>query len=1080
MATDDETISQSQIHSFDVTTSVVDKNMNDSLEKAAFGRKHLRRRSSLFFRNTEVNDIIPEDISKFDCHSNNNEKTPEEKAITSESKRRTSMHLRKSVYRTRSKAAIRNYMITCEPPPVSLKPILLSAAQKTARRITMRAKGWNKHKRVHFHSVLNIHDITPRSGKIPGVVKMPDSPPIVKESAISKIAGESMEHCIPITQPAILQDATTNTFRNEAVRFLPVMSKTFQCHPEMEKIEECQKTRDDKSNSEPVDVTDICLSPLFFGVFFKDDHASQPKQKEVDNCKDDHASQPEHKEVDNCMNTKKAVDQSEVSNMSEVSAATKRTKRHVEETAVMWVRGDRLRSLSIGTKEDLNENKENTNLNVANGKESDDVQWCNNACTGLEPLSSSLLAVPRAGPKAKVKKWLQDIPNYWNPLLDGEDTLILEQQEEITESTVQSDNVLMDKQSSRRRSFGGLPKKQEKGNKCRRRSLLLQEATSLNDLPTSNRRQTIIVGEMKENLYEKNTDEMNDDVILLNDQELNSTSRKSLTFCKKMRVRNRWTMCKSETATNISPICNAQLTDTKTNCIPAKHEKTPVLMDEMDFAPFPSISNVGYAEIAPVHYDLPCGLRGHQVPKMVSDNNNIFQMSLWRKSFDEDRSLKQKVAVADSRILLRPKRKKSKHGRWKLLTEELKQNTWSEALRPVETDELIIDGSTVRKLCDWINIWKGRLQKSRNHKKDIRVTSHYKRRDSDSFDSFGSDEEGEQLCNTAIIYGHCGSGKTSLVYAVSKRYEMHVLEIASNEKRNGLQLKCKLQGATHSHKFSMSTMVNQVYFQNEKNKGEMVEDSIILVDDCDVIYDKHDDGFWPALRTLCKVAHIPVIIVCEDISFVRRQLGFEAPVLIFSLIRPEIQTVSSYLQELCAALNISVCPDLCCALAEQYNGDLRACINQLQFYSGEDSNNSLGMLMERLKSREQIEFETLPKKCYPIPYNVILRYDHSYEPGAVLSSTDREEEDLHSVEKNDTHIAVKVTRSALPAIEYFPLSDVILDYIPYLCIMNRASRAKMPASRRAQHYFDELHDDSQIDSSGTLKNALTQYCLLTY
>lgn len=51
----------------------------------------------------------------------------------------------------------------------------------------MRAKGWNKHKHVRFHSVLNIHDITPRSGKIPGIVKMPDSPPIVKESAISEV-----------------------------------------------------------------------------------------------------------------------------------------------------------------------------------------------------------------------------------------------------------------------------------------------------------------------------------------------------------------------------------------------------------------------------------------------------------------------------------------------------------------------------------------------------------------------------------------------------------------------------------------------------------------------------------------------------------------------------------------------------------------------------------------------------------------------------------------------------------------------------------------------------------------------------
>ncbi|KAL3989675.1 hypothetical protein ACH3XW_28635 [Acanthocheilonema viteae] len=1079
MATDEDIISkQSQIHSFNDTTSLVDKNINDSLEKASFGRRHLRRRSSLFFKNTEANDIVPDDVSKFDCHSNDNEKTLEEEIVKSQSKRRSSVHLRKSICRARSKTLVRKFKITYESPPVSLKPILRSAAHKAARRITMRAKGWNKHKHVRFHSVLSIHDITPRSGKIPGVVKMPDSPPIVKDSAQKKkTASDSMQCDMPVTQPAVLQDTTTNISQNEAVRFLPAVSETFQCHSEMEKaVEECPETKNDESSSGPIDIID------------SDDHESQPKEKEVDNC----------------ISAKEEVDHSE-SNISEVRTTMKRTKRHMEETAVMWVRGDRLRSLSVMKEKDINENKENTNLNMAYDKETDSVQQCNKACIGVE--HSSLLVVPRTGPKAKVKKWLQEIPNQWDHLVDREDPLVWDQQQEMAgESTVQRDIVLVGKQSSRRRSFAGLSKKQEKENKCRRKSMLLQKA--VNELPASNRRQTIIVGEMSGSLCEEtsacpiftgvenpcgsqcstsatfcsqNNDEMDDDVILLNDQKLNSTSRKSLTFFKKkVCVGNtRQTVTnKSDAAMNISPVCSGRLTDAVTNCIP-KHEKKRVLMDEVDFAPFPSISNVGYAEISPVYYDLPCGLRGYQISEMISCNNNMFQMPFRRKNFDENRELKQKVAVVDSRILLKSKssRKKwSKHERWKSLTEELQQNIWSEALRPVETGELIIDGPTVRKLCDWINIWKERLQKSRNHKKDVKVTNRRERSDSDSFDSFGSDEEREQLCNTAIIYGHCGSGKTSLVYAASKRYEMRVLEIASNEKRNGLQLKCKLQGATHSHKFSMPTMVNQMFFRDGKNEGEIAEDSIILVDDCDVIYDKHDEGFWPALRALCKVAHTPVIIVCEDISFVRKQLGFEVPVLIFSLIRPEVQAVSLHLQKLCAALNISVCSDVCSALAKQYNGDLRACINQLQFYAGEDSNNSLGMLMEQLKSEEQIEFEALPKKCHSISYNVILRCDHSYEPGTVLSSTDREEEDLHPVEKNDMHIAVKVTRSVLPAIEYFPLSDVILDYLPYLCIMNRASsRAKMSASRRAQHYFDELHGDLQIDSSGTLKNILTQY-----
>uniref|UniRef100_A0A0R3S4U5 ATPase_AAA_core domain-containing protein n=1 Tax=Elaeophora elaphi TaxID=1147741 RepID=A0A0R3S4U5_9BILA len=1163
MATNEEAVSeQSQMHLFNDTSTFVGKNiisdkMNDSLEKAAFGSKHLRRRSSLFFKNilpmrqmTEVNDAVPDDISNFDCHSNSYEKALEEKVVTSDSKRRTSVRLQKPVYRTRSKAAMRKFEVICESPPLSLKPILLSAVNKAARRITMKAKGWNKHRRVHFHSVLNIRDITPRSGKIPGVVKMPDSPPIVKGFSTSKIAGDSTEHCIPITQPVILQDTTTNMFRNETVRFLPAISETFHCHSEKENIaEECPETNDE-SDSGVVNIvaSDLHLSPLFFGIFFKDDDASQPEEKEIDNC----------------MNAKKVVNYSKASNTSEMMAAVKRTKRHIEKTAVTWVRGDRLRSLSVGMKEvcsllvdcDINENKENMNLNMSKDKKTDGIRQCNEAFAGLEHSCSSLLVIPRAGPKAKVQKWLQNIPNQWDHLIDRGDAFMSDRQEQIvSKDAMQSDNMMMEKQSSHRRSFGGsasrtddllfrfvspllkrqrsilltycVSDKHEKGNKRRRRSLLLQKA--VRELPASKRRQTILVGSMKGNLWEgtnsfpnfsgvknalrsqcsvsasfcsQNTGEMNDDVVFLSDQELNSASGKSLTFCeKKMRATNtvQTITNKSEAAMNISSICSDQLIDAGTNCIP-KHEKKPVLMDEMDFAPFPSISNVGYAEVTSLNYDLPCGLRRNQISNTISYNNNTFQMSFRRRSFDGERSWKKKVAGANSCILLRPRssRKKwSKHGRWKSLIEELQRNIWSEALRPLEIDELIVDGSTVRKLCDWINMWKERLQKSRNPAKsicyrlgfaDVGVTSRRKRRDSDSFDSFGSDEEGEQLCNTAIIYGHCGSGKTSL-------------------------LKCKLQGATHSHKFHnllkypefpMTTMVNQMFFRNEKNERKMVEDSIILVDDCDVIYDKHDDGFWPALRTLCKEAHTPVVIVCEDISFVRKRLGLEMPVLIFPLIRPEVQTVSlhlqalllisiipflfvllnrnlfEYFQKLCAALNINVCSDVCCALAEQYKGDLRACINQLQFYSGEDSNNSLGMLMERLKSGEKIEFETFPKKCHLISYNVILRYDHSFEPGAVLSSTDREEEDLHAVKKNDTHVAVEVTRSVLPAIEYFPLSDVILDYMPYLCIMNRASRAKMPTSRRGQHYFDELHGDSRIDSSGTLKNTLIEYRLLTY
>lgn len=58
---------------------------------------------------------------------------------------------------------------------------------------------------------------------------------------------------------------------------------------------------------------DIHLPPLLFGIFFKDDHGSQPKQEEADNC----------------VNAKKTVDHSKVSSASEVGAAVKTAKQHM-------------------------------------------------------------------------------------------------------------------------------------------------------------------------------------------------------------------------------------------------------------------------------------------------------------------------------------------------------------------------------------------------------------------------------------------------------------------------------------------------------------------------------------------------------------------------------------------------------------------------------------------------------------------------------------------------------------------------------------------------------------------------------
>uniref|UniRef100_A0A915Q3C5 Uncharacterized protein n=1 Tax=Setaria digitata TaxID=48799 RepID=A0A915Q3C5_9BILA len=480
-------------------------------------------------KNAEVDGIISDDTPEFGCRRNITKK--EQKVVNLRLKQRTSMQFRKSIYRTRSKAQVGKFEITYDPPPISLKPILLNTTQKTVRHITMRAKGWDKHKRVHFHSTPNIYDITPRSGKIPGIIKMPDSPPITKKSATLEVVCGGSEHDVSFAQPDILSCNKFNKSGNETVRFLPAISKTLQCSTEKERISgECSSTKNDRSGSNGA-----------VAIVVSDDQMSESEQMEIDNS----------------VSVKEVVNQPKIPVESGIYATGKRTKRSMEGT-VTWVRGDRLRSLTNWMKEDMNENKENANL-ISNNKEGANIQQCSEVDDDL--LHQSLLVVPRTGPKAKVKKWLQDIPKEWNQLIDRED--ILDEQKQFSDSEMQPDNSSSAKQSS-----SSCVETREIENKCRRRSLCLQKAVI--ELPVSKRRQTIVVGEVKGSLNEQDKD-VEDDVVLLEDENRNNTSAKFSAKSTRQATTN-----KSETVCTYLSTCRDQFIDGKTNCI-QKYEKKPGL-----------------------------------------------------------------------------------------------------------------------------------------------------------------------------------------------------------------------------------------------------------------------------------------------------------------------------------------------------------------------------------------------------------------------------------------------------------------------------------------------------------------------
>ena len=57
----------------------------------------------------------------------------------------------------------------------------------------------------------------------------------------------------------------------------------------------------------------------------------------------------------------------------------------------------------------------------------------------------------------------------------------------------------------------------------------------------------------------------------------------------------------------------------------------------------------------------------------------------------------------------------------------------------------------------------------------------------------------DQLCNSVLLAGPAGSGKTSSVYALAEELSFNVLEVNASSKRNGKSILSQLHEATQSH-----------------------------------------------------------------------------------------------------------------------------------------------------------------------------------------------------------------------------------------------------------------------------------------
>ncbi|NXD20329.1 ATAD5 protein, partial [Spelaeornis formosus] len=127
---------------------------------------------------------------------------------------------------------------------------------------------------------------------------------------------------------------------------------------------------------------------------------------------------------------------------------------------------------------------------------------------------------------------------------------------------------------------------------------------------------------------------------------------------------------------------------------------------------------------------------------------------------------------------------------------------WTEKYQPQDSSELVGNKKEIERLHSWLKEWKKRadLEEKRNQKREKEDKEQEDSLSSLDFKDSKSDlEEEATLCNTVLITGPPGVGKTAAVYACAQELGFKIFEVNASCQRSGRQILSQLKEATQSH-----------------------------------------------------------------------------------------------------------------------------------------------------------------------------------------------------------------------------------------------------------------------------------------
>ncbi|KAG0011566.1 hypothetical protein BGZ80_000592 [Entomortierella chlamydospora] len=272
------------------------------------------------------------------------------------------------------------------------------------------------------------------------------------------------------------------------------------------------------------------------------------------------------------------------------------------------------------------------------------------------------------------------------------------------------------------------------------------------------------------------------------------------------------------------------------------------------------------------------------------------------------------------------------------------EHLWVDKYRPKKYTDLMGDERVNREVLSWIKEWD-QCVFGRKYKK---FTSEYKQQQQQQQQQrFKEDPLGRPDRKVLLLTGPPGLGKTTMAHVIAKQAGYNVIEVNASDDRTGASVKGKIEAALEIQSILGSDKPNLLIIDEiDGVSSSGGEQSFIklLVDMATVEVaskeEKSKSTGKKSKKYIKKPLMRPIICICNDqYAPVLRPLRVIAQIYQFK--KPSIRSVVTRLQQICEIEQIRSDTRAFGALYEMTEGDMRSCLNTLQFIKNKSKTGAL-------------------------------------------------------------------------------------------------------------------------------------------